>query len=206
MDLAHPSPKEFALASIAATVVAWVPWASAQAIFAETTWPDVGRDLVGILGLIVTGYFAYLAKRNAGEAKVEAREAKVETQAVNEKVGTFNTDARAARETAIQAAKVAVKVAAESEKKHDRRDEKLDIIANHTNGEFAALKRERDELRKFKEQVLLEQTPPTVAQKLEHIERAVEEVLETSKSGTKLPRVVARDPNTRERADDPKGE
>ncbi len=207
MDLAHPSPKQFVVTTVVAAVVAWVPWATVVALFAETNWPDVGRDFVALLLFIATGYFAYVAKKNSGEARTEAKEARVEAQVVGEKMETLHADAKVAR----RAAQVAVQVAVASDKKGDLRDIVLDKIAGHTNGEFAALKAEKEELQKRVEALLLEKPPPDLEEAIIHAAETIDNVadaVKAPKSGTRIGKSKKpRDPDSRERHDDtPSGE
>ena len=201
-DLSDPNPKTFTATALIAAVAAWVPWTVLTSVLAETQWPDVGRDFVALLYMAVSSYFIYLARRDAAGAKAatEATGAKVEETSIE-----LNTKADAAKDQATKAARLAhtaAQVAVVSDKKADRRDEVLAQVAAHTNGEYAALKAERDELRRWKEEQLAAQVPVPVAQKIDHIAEAVDEVLVTSKSGTKLGR--PRSPDARERRDDPK--
>ncbi len=174
-------------------------------LFAETSWPDVGRDFVALLYMTVSSYFIYLARRDAGKAKTAADATGVKLDTVGATVDTVNTKVDTVTEKTTRAAvlaKTAAQVAVASDKKADARGDLLAKVAEHTNGEYAALKAERDELRKWKEGVLAAQPPPAAVEAIMHVAETVDAVADkvgAPKSGTKL---KARDPATRERKDD----
>lgn len=166
--------------SAAGTVL---PYATLRAVFADTTWPDVGLELVKTIGIIAGLFFAMIAANRAGGAKTEATEAKTAAVAAKAEVGTISTKVDAAAgeaQLAKVAAKNAVVVAVESEKRAAAGREVLKQMASHTNGEFAALKAERDELRRWKEAQLAASTPPDVVAQIGHLTEVVDEA---SKSG-----------------------
>jgi hypothetical protein len=188
-------------ASVGATVV---PWATVGVLFADTNWQDVCLELIKTVGIIAGLIFAAIAasraqgaKAEAGAAASAATEAKSVVDTVHTKVDKAATEASHAK----VAAKNAVQVAVESEKRAARGREVLAEVAEKTNGAHAALVAENADLRRRIEALLLEKTPPVVVEKIDHLAEAVELIVETSKSGTKLGK-AARDPNARERATD----
>jgi hypothetical protein len=194
-------PKTFVLTAGVSAVIASVPWATAYVILADTNWPDVVLELVKTVAMIATGIFAVLAANRAGRAETKANEAGEKVDTAAESLGTAATLAATEAQKASLRAKVAVQQVVENEKRAERGREVLAQVASHTNGEFAALKAENAELRKWKEAQLAAAVPPAVVEKIDHLTEVVEEVVETSKSGTKLGK-AARDPNARERATD----
>lgn len=195
--------------------VAVVPsWAAIYTVFADTD--AVSAVWGGIITLFITKIFDWLMLRENNR----------KLNALTDVIGTKPTPSSP---TLVEKADTAANEAAKAKMAARKAVEKVDLnekeaakgrerVERHTNGEFAAMKVELAELRRFKEESLLQQTPPLVQETLADVANAVIHAAETSdaiadklgasKSGTKLPRVkTRRDPDTRSRHDDtPSGE
>jgi hypothetical protein len=203
--------------AVIGSIVGSIP-ASIALVLAQTTWPDVGLELVKTFGTVagaaialIGTIYAIKANTKAGEAKAEASAAKSASVAaattVTEAATALNTKADTAADAAAKAARLAhtaAQVTVSLDKKADKRGELLVEVAksqvqvaSHTNGEYARLMAERDELQKRVELLLLEKTPPTVASTIAHVAETVDAVADkvgAPKSGTKLKAVPPAEP------------
>jgi hypothetical protein len=205
------SPRTVLLTAGVSFVTVAVPWAAIYTTFGTIFADTDAASAVwgGIITLFITKLFDWIMLRENNRklnalAEVVGTKPTKDSPTLVEQAGTLGTAATLAATEAQKAslrAKVAVQQVVENEKRAERGREVLAQVASHTNGEFAAIKAENAELRRWKEAQLAASVPPAVVEKIDHLTEVVEEVVETSKSGTKLGK-PARDPNARERATD----
>lgn len=193
VHLTDLSPKSVAIASLSTTVAAMVPWVAITSMLADTTWPDVAKEFIALLYMVGSGYLLIINRRDTSAAKAEASAVKTQTQRIRTKLRTVDKKV----DEAAHAAKTAARVAKDSDEKAEGDRLILAEVASHTNGEFAKVQKERDELWRRVEAMLKDQLPPAVEPIIARVAKTVELIAE--KSGVIK---LHRDPNARERATD----
>lgn len=172
---------------------------------------QVVTAVIGFLTFVFNGIMGYLVlklNRQQRDTSTAVSNVQLDMSDVKNTVNEAASHAVAGRRQAQTAAGAAI----QTDKKADTIGAMLSRVEKQTNGINERLRAERDaavakeeETRRRLEEALAALPPKPLEEKLNRVVEEVHEIVETSKSGTKLPRVVVpRDPAARERHDDPK--